>query len=81
MATVVKVPAAAANLAEYCRDMARRAKAASVEMATLGSGVKIEWLRRSAALLRENVKAIEKANGADIEAAPGYGLSAAAIDR
>ena len=81
MATVVKEPAATADLAEYCRDLARRAKAASVEMATLGSGVKIEWLRRSAALLRDNVKSIEKANAADIEAAPGYGLSPAAIDR
>jgi glutamate-5-semialdehyde dehydrogenase len=81
MATVVKEPAASADLATYCREMARRAKAASAQMATLGSGVKIEWLRRSAALLRENVKTIEKANAEDLDAAPGYGLTPAEIDR
>jgi glutamate-5-semialdehyde dehydrogenase len=81
MATVVKEPAASADLASHCRDMAKRAKTASVQMATLGSGVKIEWLRRSAALLRENVNAIEKANAEDLDAAPGYGLTPAEIDR
>jgi glutamate-5-semialdehyde dehydrogenase len=81
MATVVKEVAASTDLAAYCRDMARRAKAASAQMATLNSGIKIDWLRRSAALLRENVKSIEKANAEDLDAAPGYGLTPAEIDR
>jgi gamma-glutamyl phosphate reductase len=45
----------------------RRAKAASAEMATLNSGVKIKWLHRSAELLRQNVKAIEQANAEDLK--------------
>jgi glutamate-5-semialdehyde dehydrogenase len=70
-----------ADLNAYCLDVARRAKAASMQMATLGSGVKINWLRQSAVLLRQNVDAIERANAEDLAAAPGYGLSAAEIDR
>src|SRR5690606_11589626 len=85
-ATMSTAPAAAAqaadrDLAAYCQDVARRAKAASALVATTGAGVKIKWLRRSAALLRENVAAIEQANAKDLDAAPGYGLTAAAIDR
>ena len=50
-------------------------------MATLPAAVKIDWLERSAALLRKNVAAIERANADDLAAAPGYGLTPAAIDR
>jgi glutamate-5-semialdehyde dehydrogenase len=81
MATVASPPAESTDLAAYCRDMARRAKAASAQMATLGSGVKIDWLRRSAQLLRDNVNAIEAANADDLAAAPGYGLTPAEVDR
>jgi glutamate-5-semialdehyde dehydrogenase len=79
MATIA--PAATTDLAGYCRDVAQRAKAASMQMAILGSGVKIEWLRRSAELLRTSVPAIEQANAKDLAAAPDYGLSPAEIDR
>jgi glutamate-5-semialdehyde dehydrogenase len=50
-------------------------------MATLGSGIKIKWLERSAELLRQSVAAIEQANAQDLAAAPGYGLTPAEIDR
>ena len=81
MSTVAAHPAEHTDLIGYCRDVARRAKAASAEMATLNSGVKIKWLHRSAELLRQNVKAIEQANAEDLAAAPGYGLTSAEIDR
>src|SRR5687767_7168682 len=81
MATIASPPAEIGDLPAYCREMARRAKAAAGQMATLGSGVKIQWLQRSAELLREKVAAIEQANGRDLEAAPGYGLTPAEIDR
>ena len=71
----------AADLSAYCHDVAQRAKAASSLMATLNSGVKIQWLQRSAELLRANVEAIKQANAEDLAAAPGYGLTDAEIDR
>jgi glutamate-5-semialdehyde dehydrogenase len=81
MATIAPTAAPSADLTVYCREVALRAKAASVQMAVLGSGVKIEWLRRSAEILRENIAAIEQANAEDLAAAPGYGLTPAEIDR
>jgi glutamate-5-semialdehyde dehydrogenase len=81
MATIAPTAAPPVDLTAYCREVAQRAKAASVQMAVLGSGVKIEWLRRSAEMLRENVPAIEQANAEDLAAAPGYGLTPAEIDR
>ncbi len=81
MATIAPTSAEPADLAAYCRDVAQAAKAASAQMATLGSGVKIEWLHRAAQVLRENTAAIEHANADDLAAAPGYGLTAAEIDR
>ncbi|HEX6963376.1 MAG TPA: glutamate-5-semialdehyde dehydrogenase [Lacipirellula sp.] len=81
MATVRSTPAQTADLPEYCRAVARRAKAAAAQMATLHSGLKIQWLHRSAELLRQNVAAVERANAEDLAAAPGYGLTPAEIDR
>ena len=43
--------------------------------------IKDDWLRRSAQLLRENEERIAEANERDLAAAPGYGLTDAAIDR
>jgi len=73
--------AAELNLDHYCRDVASRAKRASVCLATTSTSVKNEWLRRSARLLRDNADQIIEANTQDLAAAPGYGLSDAAIDR
>ncbi|MEN0111189.1 MAG: glutamate-5-semialdehyde dehydrogenase [Planctomycetota bacterium] len=69
------------ELAAYCRDVAERAKRASAALATTPGEVKIAWLRRSAELLRGAGEALAAANARDLEAAPGYGLTDAAIDR
>jgi glutamate-5-semialdehyde dehydrogenase len=81
MATVVATPAESVNLAAYCQETARRAKAAARQMATLPAAVKVAWLERAAALLRSNAAAIEQANASDLAAAAGYGLTPAEVDR
>ncbi len=45
------------------------------------SAVKNAWLTRAAEALRRQTSLILEANARDIEAAPGYGLNPAAIDR
>src|SRR4051812_17201135 len=69
------------DLDTYCADVAMRAKHASIELATVQRDMKDEWLRRSANLLRSNEERITEANARDLVAAPGYGLTDAAIDR
>jgi glutamate-5-semialdehyde dehydrogenase len=76
MATAVQI-----DLAKYCTDVASRARRASGRMATVSGAVKVNWLRRSATLLRENAKRLQAANAEDLAAAPGYGLTDAEIDR
>ncbi|MCI0335020.1 MAG: glutamate-5-semialdehyde dehydrogenase [Planctomycetes bacterium] len=73
--------AAELDLDRYCADVAARAKRASARLALIKTPVKDQWLRRSAELLREHVSQIEQANALDLAAAPGYGLTDAAIDR
>lgn len=69
------------DLHEYCLDVARRAKAAAGELAAVTGAQKNDWLRRSARLLKERSTALSEANHQDLAAAPGFGLSPAAIDR
>ncbi len=69
------------DLRKYCRETAQRAREASAELASLTGGTKIKFLRRAAELLRANQEALAEANAKDIAAAPGYGLTDAAIDR
>lgn len=69
------------GLQEYCLEVARRAKAASVELACLGGAVKQKWLQRSARLLKERTIALSEANHKDLAAAPSFGLTDAQIDR
>src|SRR6186997_2286193 len=76
MATITEL-----NLDKYCADVAVRAKSASMDLATVSRKIKDEWLRRSAQLLRDNEERIAEANERDLAAAPGYGLTDAAIDR
>jgi glutamate-5-semialdehyde dehydrogenase len=71
----------AGDLREYCLDVARRAKAAAAELTRVTGAVKAEWLRRSAALLGDADLALEGANRRDLEAAQGFGLTDAQIDR
>ena len=69
------------DLRHYCVDVARRAKQAATELATVTGAQKQDWLRRSARLLRERTAALAEANKADLAAAPGYGLTDAQVDR
>ena len=69
------------DLAAYCREVGQRAKRAAAELAVLPGGVKNLWLRRSAELLRESGAKLARANEQDLEAAPGYGLTDAQVDR
>lgn len=73
--------ASADALANYCASAARRAKAAAAELVQLSTAAKNEWLRAAAVKLREAEAEILAANALDLAAAPGYGLTPAAIDR
>ncbi len=81
MRVIESVESSVKNLSEYCTQLALQAKAASRVLVSLKGEVKVAWLRRSAELLRENLQAILQANRLDLEAAPGYGLTDAEIDR
>ena len=69
------------DLQAYCLDLGRRAKRAATELSIVTGAQKQDWLGRSARLLNERSAALAEANGLDIAAAPGYGLSEAAVDR
>lgn len=72
---------AAIDLQEYCATAARQAKAAAATLAQLSGDAKNSWLRQSASMLRQRAALLIEANAADLAAAPGFGLTAAAIDR
>jgi glutamate-5-semialdehyde dehydrogenase len=69
------------DLRESCLDVARRAKAAARVLALAPTGDKNAWLLAAAAALERNADAVRAANRRDVDAAPGYGLTVAAIDR
>lgn len=69
------------QLRDYCLQLAQAAKEAAAELAQVGGAQKDNWLRQSAALLRERTDRIQAANQKDIDAAPDYGLTDAQIDR
>jgi glutamate-5-semialdehyde dehydrogenase len=69
------------DLAGYCLSAARRAKAASAELAQASGAAKNAWLRASAARIREHAADLREANAVDLAAAPGFGLTDAEIDR
>ena len=73
--------ALSSDLAQYCLEVAEQAHKASAELAHTPGAVKIAWLKRATALLRERQDALEEANQADLDAAPSFGLSDAAVDR
>ncbi|WP_165247784.1 glutamate-5-semialdehyde dehydrogenase [Paludisphaera soli] len=70
-----------ADLDSLCRGLASRAKAAARELATAGPGAKDAWLAAAAEALAARSNEILAANALDVEAAPGMGLNAAAVDR
>jgi glutamate-5-semialdehyde dehydrogenase len=81
MAAAAEKTAPALDLGQYCRQVARRAKAASARLAQVSGETKRAWLHRSAALLRERADDVLAANDRDLRAASGYGLTAAQVDR
>ncbi|AGA30883.1 glutamate-5-semialdehyde dehydrogenase [Singulisphaera acidiphila] len=69
------------QLLQESRELADRAKVAARRMAIASGAAKDAWLKRSAQALIERAAEVIAANARDIAAAPGYGLTAAAIDR
>jgi glutamate-5-semialdehyde dehydrogenase len=69
------------DLHAYCLEIAQRAKRASADLAVVTGAQKQRWLRQSARRLVERAQALIEANRHDVDAAPGFGLTDAAIDR
>ena len=69
------------SVSETVLDLAKRAKVASRGLAQLGTDEKNRCLHAMADALEAQKDAIKAANARDMEAAPGYGLSAAMMDR
>jgi glutamate-5-semialdehyde dehydrogenase len=68
-------------LAAQCRSIAERARRAAIDLAGVPGEKKAVCLRAAAAAIRADVAEILAANRLDLAAAPGFGLTAAAIDR
>ncbi|MEL6106250.1 MAG: glutamate-5-semialdehyde dehydrogenase [Planctomycetota bacterium] len=69
------------DLPVYCREVAESAKRASADLMRLDAAVKNRWLSESADALTDHAAKIISANELDLAAAPGYGLTDAAVDR
>jgi glutamate-5-semialdehyde dehydrogenase len=69
------------DIPKYCLDLAQRAKHAAAGLAVVTGDQKRRWLDACIRLLEKRTAALCEANQLDIAAAPGYGLSAAAVDR
>jgi glutamate-5-semialdehyde dehydrogenase len=77
----VAIQSGTSELDAACRELAARARTASKAMAIANGAAKDAWLLGSAAALVARADEILEANARDVEAAPGLGLNAAAIDR
>jgi glutamate-5-semialdehyde dehydrogenase len=69
------------DLSAYCLDLARRARAASRQLATASGTSKNDWLSGTAEVLEQRYDEVLDANEKDLAAAAEMGLSAAQIDR
>jgi glutamate-5-semialdehyde dehydrogenase len=69
------------DLAAYARDVAQRAQAASRRLTVATGAQKDDWLRRTAALVRDRGEELLRANEADCKAGRESGLSPALLDR
>lgn len=69
------------DLAAVCRQMGQSAKAASRKLAIIDTAIKNRWLLASADRLIDATDEIIAANSLDLDAAAGFGLTDAAIDR
>jgi glutamate-5-semialdehyde dehydrogenase len=68
-------------LESVCLDLARRAKAAAGRLGSVRTAEKNAWLSACAAMLDVKAADVLAANAEDVAAAPGHGLTAAAVDR
>jgi glutamate-5-semialdehyde dehydrogenase len=69
------------NVADHMDALGRQAKTASAQMAKASAAVKNTALRKLAALLRDNIAALQIDNAKDIERAIAAGLDAPMVDR
>jgi glutamate-5-semialdehyde dehydrogenase len=69
------------DLAQYAKDVAVKAREASRALAVATGNQKAAWLKRSADQIRAQKQQLIAANARDLEQAPQYGLTPAAIDR
>lgn len=69
------------DLKQYCEQTAKNARQASAALACFNGAQKDFWLRASASALRAQTDRILAANKLDLEAAPGFGLTDAQVDR
>jgi glutamate-5-semialdehyde dehydrogenase len=69
------------NMADHMHALGAQAKAASAHMAKASAAVKNTALRKLAALLRDNIDALQVDNAKDIERAIAAGLDAPMVDR
>ncbi|MFM8251189.1 MAG: glutamate-5-semialdehyde dehydrogenase [Planctomycetota bacterium] len=69
------------DLNAYCLHVARQARCASVGLAQSSGQQRNGWLRATAQLIRQQTDQLLAANQLDLDAAPGYGLTPAEVDR
>jgi glutamate-5-semialdehyde dehydrogenase len=69
------------DLHAYCLELATRAKTASADLAMVTGAQKQAWLRACSKQLIEGSSALIEANKQDLDAAGGFGLTDAAVDR
>jgi glutamate-5-semialdehyde dehydrogenase len=69
------------DFALYATEVAMSAQVASRVLAMADGAVKNRWLVRAAELIRERTSQILEANQNDVQAATGFGLNSAAVDR
>jgi glutamate-5-semialdehyde dehydrogenase len=79
--TLTPSPGAATDLTATCEDLGRRARAAARLLATATGAQRNQWLLQSAAALEDRLEEILEANGRDLDAATGSGLTGASTDR
>jgi glutamate-5-semialdehyde dehydrogenase len=69
------------DLAAYCEDLGRKARAAAQILATTPGNRKNHWLEQAAAAMEARASEILAANANDLQVAEAAGLSAASVDR
>ncbi|MCX7699702.1 MAG: glutamate-5-semialdehyde dehydrogenase [Gemmataceae bacterium] len=72
---------ALSDVAQYCSQLTREARAAARRLASMPGSVKDSWLLRCADHLEAEADAILAANEHDLRSAADHGLTAAQIDR